>query len=133
MSRVLKAELICAMNIRKDYCIAFFIFILFCFFFLWNEEKLCLRVAYFYWSKSEWSYSIGVKLVLTGFHLYLASGWNLEKKWNLNKIGESFLPIQMNIQNCSDNFFIHAFGHLGWLVWTKELAVITEQKLKTDR
>lgn len=44
---VLKAELICAMNIRKDYCIVFFV----CF--LLNEERLCLRVAYFYWSKSE--------------------------------------------------------------------------------
>lgn len=43
---VLKAELICAMNIRKDYCIVFFCFLL-------NEERLCLRVAYFYWSKSE--------------------------------------------------------------------------------
>lgn len=63
------------MNIRKDYCIAFcFVFVLF----LLNEEKLCLRVAYF----------TGVNLndptpleqtVLTGFQLYLALGWNLKK------------------------------------------------------
>lgn len=56
------------MNIRKDYCIDF-CFVLF----LLNEEKLCLRVAYF----------TGVNLndptpleqtVLTGFQLYLALG-----------------------------------------------------------
>lgn len=71
---VKKQNSFCAMNIRKDYCIDF-CFVLF----LLNEEKLCLRVAYF----------TGVNLndatpleqtVLTGFQLYLALGWNL-KKW----------------------------------------------------
>lgn len=39
-------------DIRRYYCIALtFLFFVFCF--LLNEEKLCLRVAYFYWSKSE--------------------------------------------------------------------------------
>lgn len=39
--------------------------------------------------------------MLTGFHLYLASGWNLKKKKkrerNLNKIGESFPATQMDV------------------------------------
>jgi hypothetical protein len=46
----------------------------------------------------------GVKLVLTGSRLYLASDWNLIKKKflkkkkkerNINKIGESFLTIHI--------------------------------------
>lgn len=37
--------------------------------------------------------------MLTSFQLYLASGWNLKKNENLNKIGESSLTIQVNTQS----------------------------------
>lgn len=45
--KVLKAELILCNEHKERLLYSFFVY------FLLNEEKLCLRVAYFYWSKSE--------------------------------------------------------------------------------
>lgn len=81
----LKGELILCNEHNERLLYSFFVF---CFFFF--EEKLCLRVAYFYWSKSEWSYSFGVKHSAYQFPIVFSFWLEFEKKKkeNLNKVGE---------------------------------------------